>query len=562
MPHRFASAPSGNRAAKLAALSIALACALGASRHAAADDESDSDAAAATAAAAAAASTATLATAPNAKVHGSLSANMAHEQSVGPNAALPVPREKSTVTDHTLKLGGRTIDYRATAGNLLLRDDAGEPEASVFYVAYTRAARHDAPRPVTFLFNGGPGAASVFLLMGSVGPKRVHTSSPAATSPAPYVLADNPDSLLDKSDLVFIDAVGTGYSKLVGHGNGKRFWSVDGDLDAFTRFIDRYLSVNDRWNSPKFLLGESYGTTRAAMLAYRLAQHNISLNGVVLLSSVLNSGVRAPGFDLMYIRYLPSYAAAAWYHDKLGPGKNADLPAFLDEVRAFAAGPYAAALAKGDALPDAERDAIAGRIARYTGLDPQYVTGARLRISPSHFRKQLLLTQTRSVGRYDSRFEGIEYDQDSSSPDFDASEKYITGAFAAAFHQHLTQDLHDDAHDSAYRVFNDRVLSAWNWKHHVWWGETLSAPYAAADLAEAMRQNPHLRVLSANGYFDLATPFFATEYDLEHMGLEPSLRKNLRVTYYATGHMIYLDDSALHALKGDLARFYDEAIGR
>lgn len=551
MRHRFASSLPGNRAAKLAALSIALACALGASRHAAADDERDSDSD--TAAATAAPSTAPPAAAPKAKGHGSLSA--------APGAALPVPRETSTVTDHTLKLNGRKIDYRATAGNLLLRDDAGEAEASVFYVAYTRPAQHGTPRPVTFLFNGGPGAASVFLLMGSVGPKRVHTSSPTATPPAPYVLADNPDSLLDKSDLVFVDAVGTGYSKVVGHGNGKRFWSVDGDLDAFTRFIDRYLSVNDRWNSPKFLLGESYGTTRAAMLAYRLAQHNISLNGVVLLSSVLNSGVRTPGFDLMYVRYLPSYAAAAWYHDKLGPGKNADLPAFLDEVRAFAAGPYAAALAKGDTLPDAERDAIAGQIARYTGLDTKYVIGARLRISPSHFRKQLLLTQTRSIGRYDSRFEGIEYDQDSSSPDYDASEKYITGAFSAAFHQHLAQDLHD-AHDGAYRVFNDHVLSAWDWKHHVWWGETLSAPYAAADLAEAMRQNPHLRVLSANGYFDLATPFFATEYDLEHMGLEPALRQNLRVTYYATGHMIYLDDAALHVLKGDLARFYDEAAGR
>ncbi|HVW50078.1 MAG TPA: peptidase S10 [Trinickia sp.] len=558
MRHRFASSPSGNRTAKLAALSIALACALGASRHAAADDESESEATAATAAA----STETPAAAPDAKAHGSLSANMAHAQSAAPRAALPVPRETSTVTDHALKLDGRKIDYRATAGNLLLRNDAGEPEASMFYVAYTtKPAQHGAPRPVTFLFNGGPGAASVFLLMGSVGPKRVHTSSPTATPPAPYVLADNPDSLLDKSDLVFVDAVGTGYSKVVGHGDGKRFWSVDGDLDAFTRFIDRYLSVNDRWNSPKFLLGESYGTTRAAMLAYRLAQHNISLNGVVLLSSVLNSAVQAPGFDLMYVRYLPSYAAAAWYHDKLGPGKNTDLPAFLDEVRAFAAGPYAAALAKGDTLPDAERDAIAGQIARYTGLDTKYVIGARLRIPPSHFRKQLLLTQTRSIGRYDSRFEGIEYDQDSSSPDYDASERYITGAFAAAFHQHLAQDLHD-AHDSAYRAFNDHVLSAWDWKHHVWWGETLSAPYAAADLAEAMRQNPHLRVLSANGYYDLATPFFATEYDLEHMGLPPALRKNVRVTYYPTGHMIYLDDAALHALKGDLARFYDEAAGR
>ncbi|MGN6651623.1 S10 family peptidase [Trinickia sp.] len=478
---------------------------------------------------------------------------------------LPIPRETSIVTEHALRLNGHRLAYRATAGNLLLRDDKGEPDASVFYVAYTvpgredSAVRHGSTRPVTFLFNGGPGAASVFLLMGSFGPKRVQTSSPSATPPAPYGLADNPGSLLDKTDLVFIDAVGTGFSKVVGHGNGKRFWSVDGDLDAFVQFIDRYLSANDRWNSPKFLIGESYGTARAAMLAYRLGQHEISLNGVVLLSSVLNSGMRVPGLDLMYVRYLPSFAAAAWYHDKLAAPKPTDLPAFLQEVRDFAAGPYATALAKGDALPDAERDEIAARLAQYTGLDPQYIVRARLRILPSHFRKQLLLGQARSLGRYDSRFEGIEYDDDSSSPDYDASEKYITSAFSAAFHAHLAQDLHYTS-DTPYRVFNDHLLGAWDWKHHAWWGETLSVPYAAADLGEAMRQNPRLKVLSANGYFDLATPFFATEYDLAHMGLEPSLRKNVQIMYYPTGHMIYLDDSALHTLKDDLDRFYDSSI--
>lgn len=551
---RFASSPCCNRAAPLRALVVALVFGLGATRHVFADDDSDTEAAASATAASAAA-------AANAKVHAPTPGTAAQASSVPPNNALPVPRETSTVTEHKLRLNGRQLEYRATAGNLLLRNDKGEPEASMFYVAYTSAPAHGAARPVTFLFNGGPGAASVFLLMGSVGPKRVHTSAPAATAPAPYALADNPDSLLDKSDLVFVDAVGTGFSKVVGRGNGKRFWSVDGDLDAFTRFVDRYLSVNDRWNSPKFLIGESYGTARAAMLAYRLMQHNISLNGVVLLSSVLNSGMHAPGLDLMYVRYLPSYAAAAWYHDKLEPSKAAGLPAFLDEVRTFAAGPYAAALAKGDALPDAERDAIAAQVAHYTGLDERYVVGARLRIPPDHFRKQLLLTQTRSVGRYDSRFEGIEYDQGSSTTDFDASEKFVTSAFDAAFHEHLMQDLHYRA-DNAYPVFNDHVLSAWDWKHHAWWGETLNVPYAAADLAEAMRQNPHLQVLAANGYFDLATPFFATEYDLAHMGLEPSLRKNLRLTYYATGHMIYLDDSALHALKTDLARFYDDATAR
>uniref|UniRef100_UPI001A8EC739 S10 family peptidase n=1 Tax=Trinickia acidisoli TaxID=2767482 RepID=UPI001A8EC739 len=536
---RFSASSSRNcrtRGAKLAALAVAVAYTLGSGGLAFADTDAD-----------------------EAGTNAVVAASAPHASSAAASvAAQPAPRETSVVTKHSLRLDGRRIEYRATAGTLLLRDDKGAPEASMFYVAYTSPAERGTPRPVTFLFNGGPGAASVFLLMGSVGPKRVQTSSPSATPPAPYVLADNPDSLLDKSDLVFIDAIGTGFSKVVGHGEGKHFWSVDGDLDAFIRFIDRYLTVNDRWNSPKFLIGESYGTARAAMLAYRLGEHDISLNGVVLISSVLNSAENSPGLDLMYVRYLPSYAATAWYHDKLGPSKPADLPAFLDEVREFAAGPYAQALAKGDALTDAERDAIAAQVARYTGLDAQYVVRTRLRIEPAHFRKQLLLGQARGVGRYDSRFESIEYDDAWSSPDYDAAEKYITSAFDAALHHHLAQDLHYPS-DSPYRVFNDHVLATWDWKHREWWDETLSVPYAAADLAEAMRQNPRLKVLSANGYFDLATPFFETEYDLAHMNLEPSLRKNLSVTYYATGHMIYLDDSALHALKSDLARFYDDA---
>jgi carboxypeptidase C (cathepsin A) len=561
----FAIPPASRRrhAAATGVLGFALACAIAAGecRHAYADENGHRTDESATPAAPSAGASAP----SSAQAHAALAASAPLPASAPESAAFaPVPPERSIETKHTLRLDGHRLDYRATAGNLLLRDEKGEPIASVFYVAYTAAGLHDragergTARPVTFLFNGGPGAASVFLLMGSLGPKRVHTSSPSATPPAPYVLADNPDSLIDKTDLVFVDAVGTGFSQIVGHGTSKPFWSVDGDLNAFTQFIDRYLTVNARWNSPKFLIGESYGAARAAMLAYHLGQHEISLNGVVLLSSVLNSGMHAPGLDLMHVRYLPSYAATAWYHDKLGPSKPADLPAFLREVRDFAAGPYAAALAKGDALSDAERDAIAARVAQYTGLDAQYVIRARLRIEPSHFRKQLLLGQARSVGRYDSRFEGIEYDDDSSSPDYDASEKYITGAFNAAFHEHLAQDLHY-ATAPPYRVFNGRVLDAWNWKHRAWWGETLNVPYAAADLAEAMRQNPRLHVLSANGYFDLATPFFATEYDLSHMGLEPSLRANVRVTYYATGHMIYLDDSALHALKADLERFYDEA---
>jgi carboxypeptidase C (cathepsin A) len=284
------------------------------------------------------------------------------------SAAIPVPPETSSVTQHSIRLDGHKIDYTATAGNLLLRDRTGQANASVFYVAYTVASKTPATRPVTFLFNGGPGAGSVFLMIGSFGPKRARTASPGITPPAPYTLADNPDSLLGTTDLVFIDAVGAGLSRVVGHGTGKEFWGVDQDLNAFSQFIDRYLSVNQRWNSPKYLLGESYGTARAAMLAYQLGQDNIALNGVILMSSVLDSAAFSAGSDFKSESYLPSFAAIAWYHDRIVP-KPASLPAFLDDARAFARGPYAQALAQGDALPDAERDAIAARVAQFTGLD-------------------------------------------------------------------------------------------------------------------------------------------------------------------------------------------------
>lgn len=487
--------------------------------------------------------------------------NAASRETTKPEAAaIPVPPETTAVTQHTIRLDGRKLDYTATAGNLLLRDKGGQANASVFYVAYTVASKPPGARPVTFLFNGGPGAGSVFLMMGSFGPKRAHTASPAITPPPPYVLDDNPDSLLASTDLVFIDAVGAGFSRVVGHGTGKDFWGVDKDLDAFSQFIDRYLTVNQRWNSPKYLLGESYGTARAAMLAYRLGQDNIGLNGVILMSSVLDSADFSPGSDFQSESYLPSFAAIAWYHDKINP-KPANLPAFLDEARAFARGPYAQALAQGDALPDAERDAIAARIAQFTGLDVGYVKRSRLRLYPSRFRSELLRDQGRSVGRYDARFEGLEFDGVSERPDYDASVTSVSSAFDAALHQHLAQDLHFTPTDR-YRVFNDEALTQWDWKHREWWGEHLAVPYAAGDLAEAMRQNPQLRVMSLNGYFDLATPFYATEYALAHLGVDAPLRANVRLAYYPTGHMIYLDDTALHALKRDLTSFYAGAAAQ
>ncbi|ASW01134.1 S10 family peptidase [Paraburkholderia aromaticivorans] len=548
---------AGSLAAAFAATALVLAVLTAFSTMCAAaelDDSADAAASAETAETAASAARAASQPRAAAAARSDASGSTAQRGAKGESPPIPVPPETASVTQHSIRLDGRKIDYTATAGNLLLRDKTGQANASVFYVAYSVASKAPATRPVTFLFNGGPGAGSVFLLIGSFGPKRAHTASPAITPPAPYTLADNPDSLLDTTDLVFIDAVGAGLSRIVGHGTGKDFWGVDQDLDAFSQFIDRYLTVNQRWNSPKYLLGESYGTARAAMLAYRLGQDNIALNGVILMSSVLDSAAFSAGADFRSESYLPSFAAIAWYHDRIVP-KPASLAAFLDDARAFARGPYAQALAQGDALPDAERDAIAARVAQFTGLDVDYVKRSRLRLYPSRYRAELLRDEARSVGRYDGRFEGIDFDSVSERPDYDASVSSVSSAFDAALHQHFAQDLHFTPADR-YRVFNDEALTHWDWKHRAWWGERLPVPYAAGDLAEAMRQNPQLRVMSLNGYFDLATPFYATEYALAHLGLDGPLRANVRIAYYPTGHMIYLDDAALHTLKRDLASFY------
>jgi carboxypeptidase C (cathepsin A) len=466
--------------------------------------------------------------------------------------------ENAVRTKHSVSIGGRSIAYTATAGTLIIRDEKGQPQANVFYVAYTVDGGKAEQRPVTFLYNGGPGSSSMWLHMGSFGPMRIETASPAATAPAPYKLIPNNDSLLDKTDLVFIDAVGTGYSRPVGKAEGKDFWGVDQDISAFSRAIQRYVTLNNRWNSPKFLYGESYGTTRSAALVDALQDKGMYFNGVVLMSSILNYGVRMPGYDEMFIGYVPSYAAAAWYHNKLA-NKPADLKTYLDQVRAFARGPYAAALAKGQDVPPAEADAVARQLASYTGLPVDYIKEANLRIDPSRFRKELLRDERRTLGRYDARFEGVDEDAAGEVPGYDASDSGISGAFVTAFHDYITSQLNYHS-DLDYRPTFGDINKDWDWKHNAAdQKRPLFTAYVAGDLAHAMRTNPHLQVLSVNGYYDFATPFFITEYDLSHMNLEPSLRNNLHFVYYPSGHMIYLNTEALQQLKGDLAHYYDNA---
>ncbi|HEV7384126.1 MAG TPA: peptidase S10 [Phenylobacterium sp.] len=475
-------------------------------------------------------------------------------------ATAPV-HETAKTSRHSVTVAGRTIPYTATAGTLTLRDDDGKPIASMFYVAYTAdRAKGEADRPVTFLYNGGPGSASLFVHMGLFGPVHVQTDSPNATHAPPFNIVDNPYSLLDKTDLVFLDAIGAGYSRPLGDTKGAAFWGVDQDIDAFARGIQRYVTISHRWNSPKFLFGESYGTTRSAGLVYALQERGLQFNGVLILSSVLNYGARDAGFDHDYIRYIPSYAATAVYHHKTPTPP--DLTAYLQEARDWATGPYQVALAKGSNISEAELDATARKMSGYTGLSVEFLKRANLRIDLNRFRKELLRDQRRTIGRYDSRFTGIDADAAGESAEYDPSDTGIHGAYVAALHDHLEKDLGYTS-DLNYWPSGPGINRAWDWKHKAP-GAQFAAQVAdtALDLSAAMRENPHLMLYSLNGLYDMATPFFGTEYDIAHMQLDPTLRGNVRFGYYPSGHMVYLNQDALKAMKTDVAKFYDEALAK
>ena len=481
---------------------------------------------------------------------------------------LPIPPESSSVTEHELSLDGKALHYAATAGTLLIDDEEEKPYGSIFYVAYTLAGVSDTrTRPVTFLYNGGPGSASVPLHMASVGPVRVVTSSPEASGPAPYQLIPNQYSLLDKSDLVFVDAPGTGFSRPVGKATIRNFAGTDQDVQAFLKFIERYIGVNHRWNSPKFLFGESYGTTRSAALVDALENDGVAINGVVLMSTILNYFTLAPGSDAVFIGNLPTYAAIADHYEKV-QHKGKDLTAFLNEVRAYARGPYAEALSQGHNLPAAQVDAVAAKLAGYTGLSQQFIKEANLRVSPVRFRKELMRDQRMILGRYDARFEGTDIDAAGENPGYDPSGTGVSGAFVTAFHDYLDRELKYTSKET-YFPHGPNVNQIWDHTHHPpaaggGGGGRGAAPplrdaYVAGDLADAMRKDPNLKVFSVNGLFDLATPFFITEFDLSHMELEPKLRQNIQFAYYPSGHMIYLNVDALKQLKSDLATFYAKA---
>jgi carboxypeptidase C (cathepsin A) len=468
----------------------------------------------------------------------------------------PAPVERR----HQITLRGTTIEYLSTTGMMPLKNDTGEIDAHVFFVAYTRVdAAHptgDPHRPLVVAFNGGPGSASVWLHLGALGPKRVQMNPDGGLPAAPYHLIDNAQTWLDQADLVFLDPVGTGYSRPTKPEYGKKFWGVQGDIAAAGDFIRLYLTRYKRWTSPLFLAGESYGTTRAAGLSNYLVEHGIALNGVVLISTVLNFQTLefASGNDLPYMLFLPTYTAAAWHHHKLAAAQQKDLNATLREVEAWAQTDYASALAQGDHLSSSQRQAVIDRLARYTGLSKTYLDNCNLRVEIEGFCKELLRDRKRTVGRLDSRFIGIDSSGVSEFPDFDPSMAAIRPPYTALFYDYARGEL-GYVSDEEYYVLGGGIRGPWDWG-------TRGQGYA--NVSEALRsafaKNPYMRLFVASGYFDLATPYFATQYTLAHLGLDPSLRGNVTTGQYEAGHMMYIDERSLTLLKRDVDRFLQTAV--
>jgi carboxypeptidase C (cathepsin A) len=468
------------------------------------------------------------------------------------------PKPEQSVTEHTIKLDGAPLKYKATAGTLVIRNDDDEPIATIGYVAYTKDGAEASSRPLTFAYNGGPGSSSVWLHMGALGPRRIVTTDAAPTPPPPYQVVDNPETVLDITDLVMIDPVGTGLSRAVGKAKNKDFWGVDQDIDSIARFVVQYVNDNGRWNSPKYLLGESYGTMRSAGLVDVLqSKWNMAFNGVVLVSVFVDAktSITMWGNDLGYEMFVPSYAAIAWYHHLVQDAPPLD--AFLAQAREFAGGSYAAALAKGDALPDAERKAVIATMSRLTGLSPSYLDKANLRVSEGEFTAELLREHAEIVGRLDARFTGVALDRlaKEASEYEDPQAAAISGAFTAAFLDYLHGEL-KFGEGKTYKIEAD-LWREWEWKHKAPGSHFPSVgwPNMGIDLAHAIATNPALRVLVLNGYYDLATPFFGTEYTMEHLGLEKKLRNNIEMKYFESGHMMYLHPPSLVAFKAAVAGF-------
>lgn len=463
--------------------------------------------------------------------------------------------DKPVITRHELRVGGRSLKYTVTTGMMPLKNQAGDTEARIFYIAYTADnAGSSAQRPLIFSFNGGPGSSSVWLHLGALGPKRVRMLDDGGMPAPPYELVDNEYTWLDQADMVFIDPVGTGYSRAAKPELANKFFGLQGDIASVGEFIRLYLSRNERWSSPLFLVGESYGTTRASGLSGYLIDRGVAFNGIILVSTVMNFGTNrfARGNDLPYVLYLPTYTATAWYHKRLPPDLQADLRKTLDEVERWAANEYTTALAKGDKLTPEERQEVIDKLARYTGLDKRYLDNSDLRIEIQHFDKELLRDQKRTVGRLDSRFKGFDALAVSEVPDFDPSLSAIRPPYTAMFNNYVRTELGFKS-DLEYYILGGGV-GRWDFGSDNGYADTSEA------LRSAFAKNPYMKLFVASGYYDLATPYFATQYTLKHMGLEPSLGGNIQTGYYEAGHMMYIDKASIAQLKRDVTAFIQSAL--
>ena len=460
------------------------------------------------------------------------------------------------VTHHQITIGGKLVRYTATAGRLPIKDDGGTIDAEMFYVAYTLDGADPATRPLTFAFNGGPGSASIWLHMGALGPRKVVMQPEGWMPPAPYRLEDNGNSLLDRTDIVFIDAIGTGWSRPADTNRGKKFWGVKGDIQSFGEFIRLYITRNERWSSPLYLFGESYGTTRSAGISGYLQDRGISFNGIVLLSSILrfNTVETTVGNDEAYALTLPTYTMIAAYHKKLAPELMQDLAKTRTEVEKWVLTDYMAALHKGDALTAQERSTIEDQLARYTGLTKADVDEANLRVDVRWFTHRLLAAQKLRVGRLDGRYTGPDPQGYLDTPFYDPSGSASTPPFTSVFNEYVRRELNYKT-DMPYVVLSREANQNWDW------GKAIEGmPDTAPDLRSAMVKDPYLKVLVMEGYYDLATPYFASTYTMDHMDLSDQYRKNISFATYEAGHMVYMKQSELQKLKRDTTNFIDATL--
>jgi carboxypeptidase C (cathepsin A) len=468
------------------------------------------------------------------------------------------PKETVSESKHSATINEKLVNYTVRAGNIVLKEENGKPKASFFFIAYTKDGITDVgTRSITFAFNGGPGSSSVWLHLGVLGPRRVAMADDGSALPPPYKLTDNNYSILDVTDLVFIDPISTGYSRPVPGEEAQQYHGVQEDIESVGKFIRLWTTRYQRWASPKFLCGESYGTTRAAGLAgYLQQEQGMYLNGVILVSAVLDfaTGEFVRGNDLPFITFLPTYTATAWYHKQLPPDLQANLSKTLHQVESFALNEYTLALMKGDALSATERMSVVDQLSRFTGLPKEYIEQTNLRIYDYRFTKELLRDQGIVVGRLDSRFKGYDYDSAGESGEADPSYSAILGSFTATLNNYVRTDLKYES-DLPYEILTN--VYPWDYGRFKNQYVNVSEP-----LRTAMTQNPYLKVFVANGYYDLATPYFATKYTFDHLGLPSIYKSNVSMGYYESGHMMYINKPSLILFKADLSNFILSSTGK